>query len=145
MTNGPDVLPRTTDVLVIGFGPVGAALCALLGRYGVTALAVDKVAEVVMAPRAIALDNEALRILQMAGLGEGAFERLAIPEVRMHCPYLGQFGRANTCGTIDGHPSWSPSTSLILSMRFAGKWLLIPMLFFAVAMSWSISSSLMRV
>jgi len=104
MTNGPDVLPRTTDVLVIGFGPVGAALCALLGRYGVTALAVDKVAEVVMAPRAIALDNEALRILQMAGLGEGAFERLAIPEVRMHCPYLGQFGRANTCGTIDGHP-----------------------------------------
>lgn len=104
MTNGPDVLPRTTDVLVIGYGPVGAALCALLGRYGVTALVVDKVADVMMAPRAIALDNEALRILQMVGLEEGAFERLAIPEVRMHCPYLGQFGRANTGGTIDGHP-----------------------------------------
>ncbi|WP_223423648.1 bifunctional 3-(3-hydroxy-phenyl)propionate/3-hydroxycinnamic acid hydroxylase [Alcanivorax limicola] len=104
MTNGSDGLPRTTDVLVIGFGPVGAALCALLGRYGVTTLAVDKVAGVMLAPRAIALDNEALRILQMAGLGEGAFERLAIPEVRMHCPYLGQFGQANTSGTIDGHP-----------------------------------------
>lgn len=104
MTNEPDVLPRTTDVLVIGFGPAGAALCALLGRYGVTSLAVDKVAEVMLAPRAIALDNEALRILQMAGLNEGAFEWLAIPEVRMHCPYLGQFGQANTSGTIDGHP-----------------------------------------
>src|SRR5690606_10983208 len=104
MTNRPDGLPRTTDVLVIGFGPVGAALCALLGRYGVTTLAVDKVAPVMLAPRAIALYNEALRILQMVGLGEGAFERLAIPEVRMHCPYLGQFGQANTSGTIDGHP-----------------------------------------
>src|SRR5690606_3982633 len=100
MTNRLDGLPRTTDVLVMGFGPVGAALCALLGRYGVTTLAVDKVAPVMLAPRAIALDNEALRILQMVGLGEGAFERLAIPEVRMHCPYLGQFGQANTSGTI---------------------------------------------
>ena len=22
----------------------------------------------------------------------------------MHCPYLGEFGRANTSGTLDGHP-----------------------------------------
>ncbi|MBF5057753.1 putative flavoprotein monooxygenase [Alcanivorax sp. 521-1] len=104
MTNNKEALPRTTDVLVIGYGPVGAALCALLGRYGVTTLVVDKVAEVMLSPRAIALDNEALRILQMAGLGEDAFERIAIPEVKMHCPYLGEFGRANTSGTIDGHP-----------------------------------------
>jgi len=104
MTTRTDTPPRTTDVLVIGYGPVGAALCALLGRYGVTTLVVDKVAEVLLAPRAIALDNEALRILQMAGLGEDAFERIAIPEVKMHCPYLGQFGRANTSGTLDGHP-----------------------------------------
>lgn len=104
MTNNKEALPRTTDVLVIGYGPVGAALCALLGRYGVTTLVVDKVAEVMLAPRAIALDNEALRILQMAGLGEDAFDRIAIPEVKMHCPYLGEFGRANTSGTLDGHP-----------------------------------------
>lgn len=103
MTNG-NALPRTTSVLVIGYGPVGAALCALLGRYGVTTLVVDRVAEVMLAPRAIALDNEALRILQMAGLSEDSFERIAIPEVKMYCPYLGEFGRANTSGTIDGHP-----------------------------------------
>ena len=50
MTNNKEALPRTTDVLVIGYGPVGAALCALLGRYGVTTLVVDKVAEVLLAP-----------------------------------------------------------------------------------------------
>ena len=35
-----------------------------------------------MAPRAIVLDNEALRILQWAGLEEGAFETIAIPPCR---------------------------------------------------------------
>lgn len=97
-------LPAATDVLVIGYGPVGAALAALLGRYGVETLVVDKVKDVVLMPRAIALDNEALRILQMAGLDESSFDRIAIPEVKMHCPYLGQFGRVNTSGSIDGHP-----------------------------------------
>ncbi|WDH33159.1 bifunctional 3-(3-hydroxy-phenyl)propionate/3-hydroxycinnamic acid hydroxylase [Pseudomonas chlororaphis] len=92
------------DVLVIGNGPVGATIAALLGRYGVTTLVVDKLHEIVLMPRAIALDNEALRILQLAGLSEDAFEKIVIPEVKMHSPVLGQFGRANTEGCIDGHP-----------------------------------------
>ncbi|AZD16661.1 bifunctional 3-(3-hydroxy-phenyl)propionate/3-hydroxycinnamic acid hydroxylase [Pseudomonas chlororaphis] len=92
------------DVLVIGNGPVGATIAALLGRYGVTTLVVDKLHEIVLMPRAIALDNEALRILQLAGLSEEAFEKIVIVEVKMHSPVLGQFGRANTEGCIDGHP-----------------------------------------
>ncbi|PTU04004.1 3-(3-hydroxyphenyl)propionate hydroxylase [Pseudomonas sp. HMWF031] len=92
------------DVLVIGNGPVGATIAALLGRYGVTTLVVDKLHEIVLMPRAIALDNEALRILQLAGLSEDAFEKIVIPEVKMHSPVLGQFGRADTEGCIDGHP-----------------------------------------
>ncbi|SEM21771.1 3-(3-hydroxy-phenyl)propionate hydroxylase [Pseudomonas sp. NFIX51] len=92
------------DVLVIGNGPVGATIAALLGRYGVTTLVVDKLHEIVLMPRAIALDNEALRILQLAGLSEEAFEKIVIAEVKMHSPVLGQFGRANTEGCIDGHP-----------------------------------------
>lgn len=103
-TKNAAVLPETTDVLVIGYGPAGAALAALLGRYGVETLVVDKLKDVMLAPRAIALDNEALRILQMAGLAEDAFERIGIPEVKMHCPLLGQFGQVNTSGSIDGHP-----------------------------------------
>ena len=54
------------DVLVVGYGPVGAAIAALLGRYGVRTLVVDKLPGIFMAPRAIALDNEALRVLQLA-------------------------------------------------------------------------------
>jgi 3-(3-hydroxy-phenyl)propionate hydroxylase len=96
--------PAAVDVLVIGNGPVGATIAALLGRYGVKTLVLDKTHEVLLMPRAIALDNEALRILQLAGLSEDAFEKIVIPEVRMHSPVLGQFGRANTEGCIDGHP-----------------------------------------
>lgn len=96
--------PSAVDVLVVGNGPVGATIAALLGRYGVTTLVLDKLHEIVLMPRAIALDNEALRILQLAGLSEDAFEKIVIPEVKMHSPVLGQFGRANTEGCIDGHP-----------------------------------------
>ncbi|MCX7071320.1 MAG: bifunctional 3-(3-hydroxy-phenyl)propionate/3-hydroxycinnamic acid hydroxylase [Gammaproteobacteria bacterium] len=97
-------IPSRVDVLIVGYGPVGAALGCLLGRYGVTTLIVDKADDILMAPRAIALDNEALRILQMAGLAHDAFDKVAIPNVRMHSPYVGEFARINTTGSIDGHP-----------------------------------------
>ncbi len=100
----PGGVPSAVDVLVVGLGPVGATIANLLGLYGVRALAVDKAAEIFMAPRAIALDNEALRALQLAGLKESDFDKIAIPYVRMRSPYLGEFGRVNTLGPIDGHP-----------------------------------------
>lgn len=99
----PDTLPAV-DVLVVGYGPVGAAVANLLGRYGVRCLVVDKATAMFTAPRAIALDNEALRILQLAGLEENDFDRIAIPFVRMRSPHFGEFGRVNTLGSIDGHP-----------------------------------------
>ena len=97
-------LPAAVDVLVVGLGPVGAAIGNLLGLYGVRALLVDKSTELFMAPRAIALDNEALRVLQLAGLAEDDFDKIAIPFVRMISPSLGEFGRINTLGEKDGHP-----------------------------------------
>lgn len=96
-----------TDVLIVGYGPVGAALGCFLGQYDTQTLIVDKATDIYLAPRAIALDNEALRILQMAGLAEDAFARVAIPHVRMHCPYVGEFARINTSGSIDGHAKLS--------------------------------------
>lgn len=93
-----------TRVLVVGFGPVGATMANLLGIYGVDTLVIDKATEIFPKPRAIALDNEALRILQLAGLPEGAFDTVAIPEVRMHSPDVGLFARMCTAGCIDGHP-----------------------------------------
>ncbi len=115
--------PSSVDVLVVGLGPVGAVIANLLGRYGVHALAIDKATEIFTAPRAIVLDNEALRILQMAGLEERDFDRIAIPYVRMRCPYVGEFARVNTLGSVDGHPKlvtfYQPDLERALRTRLA--------------------------
>jgi 3-(3-hydroxy-phenyl)propionate hydroxylase len=92
------------DVLIAGYGPVGAAVACLLGKLGVRTLVIDRAPDILRMPRAIALDNEALRILQMAGLREGAFQVRAIPRVRYLSPYAGEFVRINSCGSLDGHP-----------------------------------------
>jgi 3-(3-hydroxy-phenyl)propionate hydroxylase len=97
-------LPAAVDILIVGCGPVGATIANLLAVYGLHVLVIDKAADIFMAPRAIALDNEALRILQLAGVEEGDFEKVAISQVRMRSPWLGEFGRINTLGALDGHP-----------------------------------------
>jgi ribulose 1,5-bisphosphate synthetase/thiazole synthase len=79
---------KTCDVLIVGFGPVGASIAALLGGYGVRTIVVEREKSIVMAPRAITLDNEALRILQMVGLRRNAFQKVTIPRVRMVCPHF---------------------------------------------------------
>jgi 3-(3-hydroxy-phenyl)propionate hydroxylase len=93
-----------TEVLIVGMGPVGVAMANLLGRYGVRALVIDQATEIYAKPRAIALDNEALRILQMLGVREGEFPTLAIPHVKYHSKLFGCFAHINTAGIIDGHP-----------------------------------------
>ena len=99
-----EAMPPAVDVLVVGCGPVGATIANLLARHGVKVMVVDRSTEVFMAPRAIALDNEALRILQLAGVEERDFETVAIPYVHMRSPRLGLFGKVNSLGSLDGHP-----------------------------------------
>jgi len=116
-------LPNQTDVLLVGLGPVGAALANLLGQHDVKVLVIDKATEIFRAPRAIALDNEALRVLQMCGLQDGDIDTVAIPEVRMHSPHFGLYSRANTAGAIDGHPKlvtfYQPQLEEVLRTRLA--------------------------
>ena len=68
----------------------------------IAALVIDRATEVLTHPRAIALDNEALRVLQLAGLPEQAFQTLAIPSVRMHSPYCGEFARVAEIELLTG-------------------------------------------
>ena len=97
--------PSEVDVLIVGYGPVGASLAGLLGRYGVRTLVIEKAQGIFTAPRAIALDNEALRILQLVGLREGDFACLPIPFITMRSPRVGEFARVNTAHKVDGHPA----------------------------------------
>jgi len=110
-----------TDILLVGLGPVGAAMANLLGRYGVRVVVIDRAAEIFMKPRAIALDNEALRILQMVGLEDGSFATVAIPQVLYHSPLFGRFGRINSAGIVDGHPAlvtfYQPELERVLRER----------------------------
>lgn len=120
--NHTDPLLRT-EVLVIGLGPVGAALSNLLGRYGVQTLVCDQATEIFTKPRAIALDNEALRILQMLGVRDGEFRTTAIPKVNYHSRVYGCFARVNTAGIIDGHPMlvtfYQPELEALLRQKLA--------------------------
>lgn len=120
---GTCALPSSVDVLVVGCGPVGATIANLLGRDGVRVLVIDKATGIFTAPRAIALDNEALRILQLAGVADTDFETVAIPYVRMRSPWLGEFGRVNTLGSLDGHPKlvtfYQPDLERCLRARLA--------------------------
>ncbi len=92
------------DVVVVGAGPVGLLLANLLGQRGVSVLIVDEAADVLETPRAISLDNEALRILQATGLAdELAAQMPSVPYVDM-VSRRGLLGRINAAGSVDGHP-----------------------------------------
>ena len=58
------------EVLVVGLGPVGAALAALLSDVGVEVIAIDKSAEVYPLPRAAHFDHEVMRIFQQLGIAD---------------------------------------------------------------------------
>ncbi|HUO04124.1 MAG TPA: bifunctional 3-(3-hydroxy-phenyl)propionate/3-hydroxycinnamic acid hydroxylase [Candidatus Binataceae bacterium] len=57
-----------TDVLIAGLGPVGAALAALLGKWGVSAIAAEREKEVYRLPRAAHFDHEIMRLFQQLGI-----------------------------------------------------------------------------
>jgi len=56
-------LPRTTDVLIVGAGPVGLTLAASLAARGVDVLVVDKAAEAASTSRAAVIHARTLEVL----------------------------------------------------------------------------------
>src|SRR3954466_5465637 len=56
------------DVVIAGFGPVGAVCANLLGQAGIKTLVVERAGAVYDKPRAFALDHEIMRVFQNLGL-----------------------------------------------------------------------------
>lgn len=61
-------MSKNADVLIIGAGPVGLMLGNLLGQQGVKVLVVEKNETLIDYPRAVGIDDEALRAMQTVGL-----------------------------------------------------------------------------
>jgi 3-(3-hydroxy-phenyl)propionate hydroxylase len=59
-----------SDVLVVGLGPTGSVLTALLAQRGLTVTAIEKDAVVYPLPRAVHFDHEIMRLFQQLGVAE---------------------------------------------------------------------------
>jgi 2-polyprenyl-6-methoxyphenol hydroxylase-like FAD-dependent oxidoreductase len=58
------------DVAIVGYGPVGQALAALLGLAGHRVAVFERYDEVYRLPRAVHLDHEIMRLLQALGVAD---------------------------------------------------------------------------
>lgn len=58
---------KTVDVAIVGCGPAGVVLAALLGHRGLSVHICDRLPDVYEIPRAISLDHEVLRVFQQIG------------------------------------------------------------------------------
>ena len=69
------------DVAIVGYGPVGQTLAALLGRAGHRVVAFERFESSYRLPRAVHLDHEIMRLLQALGLAEVlAPEMIPLPD-----------------------------------------------------------------
>jgi 3-(3-hydroxy-phenyl)propionate hydroxylase len=58
------------QVVVVGGGPNGVAFANLLGQYGISTLLIEREREILPYPRAVGMDDEALRLFQSVGLAD---------------------------------------------------------------------------
>ncbi len=69
----PDIQPavnHSVQVAIAGAGPVGLMMANYLGQMGIDVLVVEKLDKLIDYPRAIGIDDEALRTMQSVGLVE---------------------------------------------------------------------------
>ena len=98
------------DVLVCGLGPVGQLLALLLGRAGVSVVAIDRAPEPFDLPRAAVVDDEVLRIFQSAGVDA---QILADSQVQEEVSFVSAGGRPRTLlRPVDGSQGHPPLVSI---------------------------------
>ncbi len=66
----PSTVELSTDVAIVGAGPVGLMIANYLGQCGVSVTLVEKLDSLIDYPRAIGLDDESLRTFQSVSLAD---------------------------------------------------------------------------
>ncbi|MFD4693984.1 bifunctional 3-(3-hydroxy-phenyl)propionate/3-hydroxycinnamic acid hydroxylase [Streptomyces sp. NPDC058463] len=107
--------PRTgatsTDVIVVGYGPVGQVTALLLAARGWQVTVVERWPTPYPMPRAVSFDGESARILAAAGVGDSMGE-LGEPSR----DYVWRNAAGQTLFHVDvaatGHSGWPDSTSM---------------------------------
>lgn len=80
-----------TDVVIVGGGPNGIALAHYMGIYGIKTLILEVNPDILPYPRAVGMDDEALRVLQTTGVTE------EIVKDMIHNVPLRYFNAAGVC------------------------------------------------
>ena len=78
---------ETTDVIVVGCGPTGALLTALLGGFAVPNIVLEKEALITEDPRGIALDEDGIRLLQAVGIYDQVYTEIGSCELFVLRPF----------------------------------------------------------
>ncbi len=66
------------DVSIVGLGPTGAVLAALLADMGCSVLVLDREADIYDLPRAVHFDDEIMRVLQWIGVADSYQDQVLV-------------------------------------------------------------------
>ena len=140
---GSVVEPRAdgvADVIVVGAGPVGMTAAALLAARGVLVVVLERNATTSDEPKAISLDDEALRIYQSAGLvdrilrvivpgigtryydaeGRPVFQARSPQPYRFGYPFKNPFAQPDLERELHGHLSAQPGVEVRMQADVVG-------------------------
>lgn len=98
------------DILIIGAGPTGAVLAALLGQSGVKTVLVDRAPNIYPLPRAAHIDHEIVRILQQLGVAD---EVMAVSRPAEQYDFLTADRQVLLRFLTRGSPSGWPAANMI--------------------------------
>ena len=95
------------DVIIVGAGPTGATAGNLLGQCGLSVLVVERHAATVSEPRAVVIDDEAMRTFQAVGLDEAVRRCVRVGNATRYFSKIGArhcFAEVNPQGNEFGFP-----------------------------------------
>lgn len=99
----------TFDVAIVGYGPTGMTLAALLGRAGHRVAVIERYSGLYNLPRAATFDDETMRLLQKLGIAQRVFPSTRTQDTYDWCNAAGEVLISNRFADvgINGWPEFN--------------------------------------